>query len=92
MKKKILITGGAGFIGSYLAEEFKNEYGVVIYDNYHRSSLEFIPELVNSKDVEIVKGDIPSEFLYEDESPGCKKPGQDCCLKNYFSFLNGRHS
>ena len=58
MKKKILITGGAGFIGSYLAEEFKNEYGVVIYDNYHRSSLEFIPELVNSKDVEIVKGDI----------------------------------
>lgn len=34
MSKKILITGGAGFIGSHIADEFiKKEYEVIIVDN-----------------------------------------------------------
>lgn len=32
--KKVLITGGAGFIGSHLVEKFlKNDYQVVVFDN-----------------------------------------------------------
>ena len=34
MKKKILITGGAGFIGSYLADYYyKKKYKIYIIDN-----------------------------------------------------------
>ena len=30
---KVVITGGAGFIGSHIAEEVAKEYEVVIIDN-----------------------------------------------------------
>ena len=39
--KKILITGGAGFIGSHLCEELllKSTYKVVSLDNYSSGSI-----------------------------------------------------
>ena len=41
MAKKILITGGAGYIGSHTALELLNEgYDVVVYDNLCNSSKE----------------------------------------------------
>src|SRR5699024_5659641 len=44
---KILITGGAGFIGSHLAEHFNKANEVFILDNLstgHRSNVEFIDD------------------------------------------------
>lgn len=44
---KILITGGAGFIGSHLAEHFNENHEVFILDNLstgHRSNIPFIDE------------------------------------------------
>ena len=32
MKSKILITGGAGFIGSYLIKKLKNKNNIIIVD------------------------------------------------------------
>lgn len=52
--KKILITGGAGFIGSHLVEHLSKENQVSIYDNFHRDALKF----THLKNIEIIKGDI----------------------------------
>ena len=44
---KVLITGGAGFIGSHLAEHFNENHEVFILDNLstgHRSNVSFIDE------------------------------------------------
>lgn len=45
MKNKILVTGGAGFIGSCMAEKLaKNNYEVVIVDNLITGALEKLPD------------------------------------------------
>ncbi|MBL7147630.1 MAG: SDR family NAD(P)-dependent oxidoreductase [Nanoarchaeota archaeon] len=58
--KNVLITGGAGFIGSALVRELLNEgANVVVYDNFLRGSM------LNLKDVAdkimVIKGDILDE-------------------------------
>ncbi|MDH5714719.1 MAG: SDR family NAD(P)-dependent oxidoreductase [Candidatus Aminicenantes bacterium] len=60
MGKKVLVTGGAGFIGSFLVEEFlRKGYEVRVYDNldpqvHTRGELPpYIP-----KEVEFIQGDI----------------------------------
>jgi len=55
--KKILITGGAGFIGSHLAEKLAKDNQIVIYDNFHRNALKYT-KLPNHPQVKIIKGDI----------------------------------
>lgn len=56
---KILITGGAGFIGSNLAEYFLNKgYQVVCFDNFstgHRSNLD---AFIDNSNFALVEGDI----------------------------------
>jgi nucleoside-diphosphate-sugar epimerase len=52
-----VITGGAGFIGSHLAERLAGDARVVLFDNLRRNSLAS-SELARHPNVELVEGDI----------------------------------
>ena len=55
---KILLTGGAGFIGTHLAEVLRQKHSIVIYDNFRRDSLKFAPQLKNDSNLKVIEGDI----------------------------------
>jgi UDP-glucose 4-epimerase len=68
---KVLVTGGAGFIGSHLCETLLGQGAkVIIYDNLSSGKIEYIRELLEKKS-KFVKGDIR-------DSPALEKAGRDC--------------
>ncbi|MBM3711812.1 MAG: SDR family oxidoreductase [Actinobacteria bacterium] len=57
MPYNVLLTGGAGFIGSHIAEELlKRNYSVIILDNFSTGNRNNIKSLMN--DCRVVEGDI----------------------------------
>lgn len=63
--KKILVTGGAGFIGSNIVEELlKLENEVIILDDFFTGKSENIPP--NNENLKIIKGDIRDYGLIKD--------------------------
>ena len=61
MKKKIIVTGGAGFIGSHLCEFLINKSDIskiILIDNFKDGSLENIKSIKNKKKIKIKKVDI----------------------------------
>ncbi len=66
MKKKILVTGGAGFLGSHLCERLLNEGNEVIcLDNYFTGSKENVVHLLNHPFFELVRHDVTMPFFIE---------------------------
>ena len=66
MKKRILITGGAGFIGSYLCEKLLNEENEVIcVDNFFTGSKKNIVHLLSNPYFEAVRHDITFPLYIE---------------------------
>lgn len=55
--KKILITGGAGFIGSTLATHLAGANEIVLFDNLFRNTLQYTG-LESRPNVRLVKGDV----------------------------------
>jgi UDP-glucose 4-epimerase len=66
--KKILVTGGAGFIGSHVIDLLLNENcsEVVVIDNMERGRRENIAEAMLSGRVRLIEGDIRDRALLED--------------------------
>lgn len=67
-KGKVLITGGAGFIGSHLAHRFLREgYQVICVDNFLSGSRENIADLLDNPNFKLIEFDIcsPLEDLYK---------------------------
>ena len=56
--KKILVTGGAGFIGRNLISSLINEYKVICVDNFLTSDFSNIEEFNKSTNFELIETDI----------------------------------
>lgn len=55
--KRVLITGGAGFIGTHIAERLVDDHQLVLFDNYRRDSLSGL-SLAEHPNVTLVAGDV----------------------------------
>lgn len=59
MKKRVLITGGAGFLGSHLCTRFLNEgWEVVCMDNLITGSYSNIQHLIKNENFQFIKFDV----------------------------------
>src|SRR5574344_1105610 len=64
--KKILVTGGAGFIGSHLCEELLNRGNEVIcLDNYFTGSKQNILPLMQNPYFELIRHDVTTPYMAE---------------------------
>ncbi|MBQ8848586.1 MAG: SDR family oxidoreductase [Candidatus Gastranaerophilales bacterium] len=63
--KKILITGGAGFIGSNLCNKLVSDNFVYCLDNLYTSSIENISNLLNHPNFEFIQHDITEKIDLE---------------------------
>ena len=65
--KKILITGGAGFIGNHLCEKLLEKgFEVTVYDNLSLGKIRNIERLINHKNFTFIKGDILNRKKFGD--------------------------
>lgn len=66
MNKRILITGGAGFIGSHLCERLINEGNEVIcLDNYFTGAKSNIVHLLDNPYFELIRHDVTHPYFIE---------------------------
>lgn len=65
-KKKILVTGGAGFLGSHLCERLLNDgHEVICLDNYFTGHKDNIIHLMEDPFFEVVRHDVTMPFYIE---------------------------
>ena len=72
-KDKVVVTGGAGFIGSHLSHKLADlGYQVVILDNLVRGKCDYIKDLVDEKKATFVEGDIRDSSVVREVVKGAK--------------------
>jgi len=62
--RRVMVTGGAGFIGSHLVEEYlkNNVEKIIVYDNFSSGTMENLKHIRDSR-LKIIKGSILDENL-----------------------------
>ncbi len=70
-KQTVLVTGGAGFIGSHLVDRLvDNGYAVRVLDNLSTGKLSNIQEHIKSGNVDFIEGDIKDPEIVRDSVKG----------------------
>lgn len=63
-ERTVLVTGGAGFIGSYLCERYLAKgWGVICLDNFFTGSRENVQHLMSNPKFELVRHDIVQPYV-----------------------------
>ena len=58
-KKRIVVTGGAGFVGSNLLPHLlQRDNHVVVFDNFSNGKMENLQDVKDNPNLEIIKGDV----------------------------------
>lgn len=68
--KKIMITGGAGFIGSHLSKRLCDDNELIIFDNFSRGIID--EKLRNRDNVTFIEGDILSKEKIRSTMKDCE--------------------
>jgi len=63
--KNVVVTGGAGFIGSNLVRELSHENHVIVVDDLSTGNINNIQDLIDSNKIEFVKGSVTDLELLE---------------------------
>ena len=65
-RKKVLVTGGAGFIGTHLCRRLLADgCNVICLDNLYTGSLDNIRDLMEREDFQFVKHDVTQPYYFE---------------------------
>ena len=81
--KKILITGGAGYVGSLLTKNLESQgHQVVIYDTCYFGT----DHIQESENLKLIKGDIRDPKKFEQSVIGCDTVLHLACISNDPSF------
>jgi len=67
-KKNVLVTGGAGFIGSHLCEELLKDSKVICIDNFISGDESNIDHLLQNPDFKFIKHDLVEQIKFDDFS------------------------
>ena len=65
-KKNVIVTGGAGFLGSYLCERLLQEAKVICIDDLSNSNIQNIDHLLQYPDFEFIKYDVNQPINLDD--------------------------
>lgn len=74
MTETVLITGGAGFIGSHLCRQLAaKDYRIRVLDNLRRANVPAIRDLIDDGRVELIDGDIRYPDMVRRSMEGCDR-------------------
>jgi len=66
--RTVLITGGAGFLGSHLTDKFLNEgWNVIVLDNLLTGSIDNISHLLGKENFKFIKYDVTDYLFFEED-------------------------
>jgi UDP-glucose 4-epimerase len=90
---RVVVTGGAGFIGSHLSRKLVDMgYHVVILDNLFRGRFDYVEDLVKSGKASFVKGDIRDASLVRETVKGSQYVFHEAAVCINYSLVQPEES
>jgi len=93
MDSKVVVTGGAGFVGSHLAHALADRgFYVVALDNMARGRQAYLKDLIDSDKAQLVNGDIRNYELVRDVMKDAEYLFHEAAVSINFSVANPSES